>query len=305
MPKIYLRKTIGPRSTNAYEVVDGQQRIKAILDFAKGDLVLSKRDNPDLGDTTFDGLPEPLQRRFMQYEISTEVMEEAADPEVWAMFERLNTYTLTLNRQERLNAKFFGYFKQTCYELAAEESALQAWEEMKVFSNRQIARMQEVELTSDVMVAVVEGISDLTEVGRAYKKYDDDFPQRKSASNAFRDSLAFIRAELGETVRRTRFRRKTWFYSLMTAFADAQVRIPRGHGQKRLRSSEDIQQRMFNLSTILAPTPVNLPTILSPLHDSLSRRTSHPGPREIRHDYFYDMLTLSNPTWERKVQETD
>ena len=112
MPKIYLRKVINPKTQlAAYEVVDWQQRLSAILDFCAGNIVLSRRHNPDLGDVTFSMLPDPVRRTFLNYEISTEVMERADDPEVWAIFERLNTYTLTLNRQERLNAKWFGYFK--------------------------------------------------------------------------------------------------------------------------------------------------------------------------------------------------
>ncbi len=110
IPKVYMRRVVNPKTKlAAYEVVDGQQRLKAILDFCKSTLVLSRRHNPELGDVTFDQLPDPVRRRFLTYEISTEVMEKATDEEVWAMFERLNTYTLTLNKQEKLNAKWFGY----------------------------------------------------------------------------------------------------------------------------------------------------------------------------------------------------
>ncbi len=188
MPKVYLRRVVNPRTKlMAYEVVDGQQRLQAILDFYEGKLVLDRNQNEQLGGVTFQGLPEPVQRGFLEYQISTEVMENASDPEVWAMFERLNTYTLTLNRQERLNAKYFGPFKQTAYRLAAEDSALNSWQKMKIFTNRQIARMKEVEFTSDVLVAIIKGIRDITEIGRAYKEFNKDFPGREIASGTFRN----------------------------------------------------------------------------------------------------------------------
>lgn len=302
LPKVFLRETLsGEKSSTVYEVVDGQQRLRAILDFVKGDLVLGKRHNPNLGDTTFDGLPEPLQKKFLSYEISLEIMENAPDPEVWAMFERLNTYTLTLNRQERLNAKWFGYFKQTCYLLAAEQSALEAWEQMRVFTNRQVARMKEVELTSDVIVALIEGVSDLTDVARAYRKYDEEFPNREEVANNFRNVLLFIKSEFGETVRRTGFKKKAWFYSLMVAAMDAIIGIRHGYGEKKLRSSEDIRNRMLYLSERLRPTPIELPPSLGSLHESLSRQTSHVRPRQIRHEYFYGMLTLSDSSWDEKL----
>ena len=127
MPKVYLRKIVYAKTgLMAHEVVDGQQRLRAIIDFRQGKLVLSKRHNPDLGDTTFDGLPDPVRREFLNYEISAEVLEGARDEEVWAMFERLNTYTLALNKQEKLNAKWFGYFKQTAYKLPTDLTANRA-----------------------------------------------------------------------------------------------------------------------------------------------------------------------------------
>src|SRR5207253_765820 len=66
MPKVYLRKILYPKTQlSAYEVVDGQQRLRAILDFYSGDLVLSKRHNPDLGDVTFSMLPDSMGRAFL------------------------------------------------------------------------------------------------------------------------------------------------------------------------------------------------------------------------------------------------
>jgi hypothetical protein len=296
MPKIYLRRNVNPKTNlMAYEVVDGQQRLKAIIDFYNGMLVLSKRHNPELGDSTFDGLPEPLQRTFLQYEVSTEVMENAPDPEVWAMFARLNSYTLTLNRQERLNAMWFGYFKQAAYRLAAEQSALDAWKDMRVFTDRQIARMSEVELTSDVLVAILDGISDLTDVAKAYKNYDKEFPRRDMATKIFRKSLSFIANKLPEAVRTTKFRNRAWFYSLMVAVADALQGIPKGNGVRKLRSEHEIQKRMYALDVHLRP--VGLPAALAELHEALSRQTSHVPPRLVRHEQFYTMLTLSEGSW--------
>jgi hypothetical protein len=299
MPKIYLRKIIYPKTKlMAYEVVDGQQRLRAIIDFYKGGFPLNKRHNPQLGGVTFDGLPDSIQRIFLQYEISTEVMENAPDREVWAMFERLNTYTLPLNRQEKLNAKWFGYFKQTAYSLAADQAALDAWEQMKVFSNRQIARMKEVELTSDVLVAIVEGISDLTKIKSAYEKYDSNFPRRDNSAAIFRKSLSFIASELAETVRNTKFRSRTWFYSLMVAVADARCGIFNGRGAMDLRPKDEIQKRMLVIHSALSS--LELPPALADLQTSLTRRPSHANERRVRHNYFYEMLTLSESSWSER-----
>lgn len=317
MPKVFLRKNRFPVDQSGkviikrgrkpkgeivvYEVVDGQQRLNAILDFYKGQLVLSKKHNPELGDATFTLLPDPVQRTFLQYELSAEIMEDASDPEVWAMFDRLNSYTLTLNRQERRNSKYFGYFKQTAYSLAAEQGALDAWRNLRIFGNTQIARMAEVELTSDVIVAIVNGISDITDIDLAYARYDDDFPKRKFAEDTYRKTLSYIAKNLSEVVPKTRFRNRTRFYSLMAAVADTLVGINDGKGPGKIRAAEEIQKRMFDLDAALRP--VLLPPGLGPLNEALSRQTSHIPPRRVRHEHFYAVLNLSQREWEERWEK--
>lgn len=304
IPKVYLRKVVHPKTKlMAYEVVDGQQRLRAILDFCAGDLVLSRRHNSELGDATFSMLLDPVRRMFLNYEISTEVMEKATDPEVWAMFERLNTYTLTLNRQERLNAKWFGYFKQIAYTLAAEESALAAWKNLKVFGDRQIARMKEVELTSDVLVATVEGISDITKISSAYEDYDAEFDNRQEKSQQFRAMLSWLVRELSGAIKVTKFKSRAWFYSLAVAAADAMSGIPGGLGPRQVRPSSEIMTRMSKLDTALRATALaDLSPGLTRLYEALSRATSHVAERKVRHDFFFAMLTQSEEKWNEKCQ---
>jgi hypothetical protein len=296
MPKIFLRRIVNPETNlSAYEVVDGQQRLDAIITFRKGNLILSEKHNPDLGDSTFMNLPDPVQKIFLEYEISAELIDGASDSEIWGLFERLNTYTLTLNRQEHLNARYFGSFKQTAYQLAAEESALNAWKQLGVFSDRQIARMKEVEMTSDIIVAIVRGISDISAISRAYEDFDSDFPAKELAVSAFRTTLSFVTENLREAVRSTRFRTLAWFYSLMVATADAKVGIPGGEGPSNLQLGEDLSRRMCNIDEALKQKEP--PTGLADLHDTLSRATSHVRERRIRHSHFFEMLTLSGQDW--------
>lgn len=311
MHKIFLRRTINPETTRmVYEVVDGQQRLNAVLDFYHGTLVLSQHDYPELGGVTFQGLPDPVRRAFLQYEVSTEVMEDALDAEVWAMFERLNLYAVVLSKQEKRNAKWFGEFKQTAYRLAAEQSALDAWRKLRVFTDKQIARMLEVEFTSDVIVAIVKGISDIAEIEKAYEDFDREFRKRQVAEKTFREALKFVTDELCSAVRTTRFHNRAWFYSLMVATTDALIGIPNGLGPEKLHSSSDVQRRMFELdhalrllgarAGIVNQRKTVAPIGLNPLRDALSRGTSHAPPRITRHEHFFSMLTMSEKDWRER-----
>ena len=301
MPKIYLRGVVASSTQFRYEVVDGQQRLTAIIDFYNGKLRLDSKHHTYFGGLTFVDLPEPVQAAFLNYEMSTEVMEDASDPEVWAMFERLNAYTLVLNRQEKLNARWFGWFKQTAYNLAAEGSSLEAWGTMRIFSSQQIARMREVELTSDVLVAVVRGISDISIISNVYEDYDNDFPNREAAERVFRYALSSIRDQMGPIVRATRFRRRAWFYSLMVCVCDALEGIPAGMGPSKLQPGESLGPRMRDLDDVLKLSEP--PEGLTDLHSTLSRATSHVRERRIRHEHFYNLLTLPDAAWDCRWQK--
>lgn len=297
MPKVFLRRTRSGAGGHArYEVVDGQQHLAAIIDFSQNRLPVSPKHSRAFGGMTFDELPEAAQRCFLEYEVSLEVMEKATDREVWGMFERLNTYTLTLNRQERLNAEFFGYFKQTAYDLAAEQTEHETWQRMRLMTDHQIARMKEVELTSDVLTAIAVGIQDITYLRKIYSDRDDNFPEREQAAKVFRQLMEFAKDELIHGIRRSRFRNKAWMYSLLVSLADALAGIPEGLGPRTMVSGAEIMKRMQEMDSALKAE--ELGGELLRLKDALSRGTSHSHQRKIRHERFYNMLVLSPDGWE-------
>jgi len=77
-----MRQHLDMESTKTIqEVVDGQQRISAVLDFYANRFRLSKDDSP-YGRATFEQLPQEAQRDFLKYEFSVDVLIDAADADV-------------------------------------------------------------------------------------------------------------------------------------------------------------------------------------------------------------------------------
>lgn len=119
IPKVFIREQINLETKRTIrEVVDGQQRLNAILDFIDGQLTINKVHNEDLGDKSFNGLTEDGKKEFLSYSISTDLLVGASDADVLEVFSRINSYTLTLVQQEKLNAQFVGPFKQKMFSLA-------------------------------------------------------------------------------------------------------------------------------------------------------------------------------------------
>src|SRR5437764_10209312 len=87
-----------------------------------------------------------------------EVFQGISDAEILEIFARLNQYSVPLNTQELRNGKYFGFFKQSAYRLA--HTYVDFWRKHKLFSERAMARMTEVEFTSELMIAALDGLQD-------------------------------------------------------------------------------------------------------------------------------------------------
>src|SRR6266478_5707330 len=66
IPKIYLRVEINPRTKRTVrEVVDGQQRLRSVLDFLKNGFKISKTHNEDHGGKYFSEIDEDVQDNIL------------------------------------------------------------------------------------------------------------------------------------------------------------------------------------------------------------------------------------------------
>lgn len=110
MPKMYWRK-IG-KNPDKYEVVDGQQRLRAIWEFMEGKFSLGKNQEPingvELKNVTYKGdksniLPDDLRLSFDTYALDVIAMTDTDEEEVREMFLRLQNGT-SLKAQEKRNA---------------------------------------------------------------------------------------------------------------------------------------------------------------------------------------------------------
>lgn len=213
IPKLYMRQQLKlPQRRTIHEVVDGQQRIAAVIDFAAGDLRLS-RVHPPYGGCVFSELPEGAQRKFLSYEFSVDLLVDASDADVLDVFARINSYSLPLNDQEKRNAKYFGEFKQVAYELGWEH--LEFWKRHRILTDQTIARMREAELTSELLVAMAAGLQDKKKsLNTFYAQWDEHFPEHSKLSRQFRQTIDLLESLFGDAISETNFHRPALFYSL-------------------------------------------------------------------------------------------
>jgi hypothetical protein len=226
IPKFFIRQRINVTSkTSIREVVDGQQRLRTILSYIKDGFVVSKRHNPEYGGLRFSQLPEEIQSQVLAYEVSVDLLINLPDAEILDIFNRLNSYAVTLNEQEKINADHFGPFKILADKIG--HKYYDYWTSQGVLTSKQIMRMQEVSLVADLVIALLEGIKSKKQVKKYYDIYEDTFEEdTEELERRFDSVISGISGIYPEGLGGSEFHRPHLFYTLFTFLAHRMFGIP-------------------------------------------------------------------------------
>jgi hypothetical protein len=228
IPKLYMRQDVNPTTRRTTrEIVDGQQRLHTVLTFIKDGFKVSKAHHEDYGGKYFSGLDTRAKGDILKYEFVVDLLQDMPDPEVYDLFARINTYSERLRPQELRNARHFGQFKSSVYLLAKEFVSF--LENSKVFTSKQILRMGEAEFISELLLAIHEGVREgkKTVIDSCYKKYDDQFPNRKLYEKRFCETMDVIGGIAADDLPKLKFRATRLFYPLFCAIYHLRFGLPR------------------------------------------------------------------------------
>lgn len=283
IPALYIRQKIDLKTQKTIrEVVDGQQRIRAILDYINGKFAVLKAHNKEYSGLKFSELPDDVKEKFLEYDLPVGFLVGADDSDILEIFSRINSYTVVLNEQEKINAKFSGRFKQIVFKLGREH--LQFWRSNKILSDYQITRMKEAELSADLVIAMIGGLQDRKKVSPYYGEYDDKFPQEKLVIKRFKKCIDLIAEIFGDSLSESQFRKATLFYSLFCALYDIEFGLPNSNIPNfkiQKRTYESIRKALSKLEKELTadePSPRYFKFV-----DASTRHTTDQSRRLIRH----------------------
>ena len=97
---------IKPEGESTYVIVDGQQRLRTILEFISGEIEIKSPVKDHENIRNFSDLNDTQKQRFWRYPIVVRDLEDSSDDEIRSLFQRLNKYAMVLNEQELRNARF-------------------------------------------------------------------------------------------------------------------------------------------------------------------------------------------------------
>lgn len=298
VPPIYIRVVqSADHKSIIREVVDGQQRVSAVLDFVADKYTLGRKIEYDAIGRKFSDLKQEEKDRILQYSFVCEVFYGVEDRDILKIFARLNTHSVRLNSQELRNGKFFGDFKKTVYALALEH--LEFWRQKRIFTETAIARMQEVELSSELLILMMAGMQDKKKsIDEFYEKHDEEFADSKNLSRRFRsviDEINSLNVELGGT----EFRRTPLFYSLFAAIYDRMYALPAGSltakatGKMTAVDREGLENAIQTLSEVVTAAKAKADDAIPKRYErfvaACLRQTDNLAPRRTRMETIYKL----------------
>jgi hypothetical protein len=80
IPELYMQEYTDADGNDVYIIVDGQQRVRACLEFVRGEYELSAEDSPKWADMRFGDLHEDERKRIYNYNFVVRVLSELPEP---------------------------------------------------------------------------------------------------------------------------------------------------------------------------------------------------------------------------------
>lgn len=224
MPKVLLTQDLVGKK-NVRTVVDGQQRIRTILEFVADGFTVLSTHNPEHSGKRFSEMEEEVQGSILQYEVGVDLLYNVSLGDMLDIFARINTYSVTLNTQEKLNAKYLGVFKTTAYELGF--AYVNYFLDSGVLTEKSVSRMGEAQLASDLLVSLIGGVQTVKNIEKYYKdyeKFETMPPAMAEAIELYRKTMQFIGAIYpAAELKNTNWSRPHWFYTLFNCISHAQT----------------------------------------------------------------------------------
>lgn len=296
LPKFYIRTKIDLATKHSVrEVVDGQQRLRAIIDFAADKFALTKRAGEYEG-YKYSTLPEDMQEKFLKYTLAVEMLVNASDSDVLEVFARLNSYGERLNPAEIRHAQYQGSLKWAVHNMSRKYGEL--WEKYKIIGIQQRLRMADDSTMAELFGIILDGVTDGGEpyLNKLYSRFDENLPGQERVEEKVASVLDALTRHYDDMLYGPLGRRPQ-FIMLFAAVAHSMLGIPVGGIQnmparKPLKDSGDASAALGRLSDALtAEESADLAPDLNKFKTAAGSSTQRIKSRQVRFVALYTALT--------------
>lgn len=229
IPELYMQDVGDADGNEKHIVVDGQQRIRAVLEYVEGQYSL---EGPDVSapwrNREFKDLHDDQKKCILGYKFVVRILPaELRDEDIRAVFSRINKNVVNLNDQELRNATYSGEFIEAIQKIADDDPF---WADSGIFSANDHRRMLDHEFISELVVACLHGLQNKKDrLDDYYQRYETNFENRAEVAELFKVTTLEI-ARILPNLRSTRWRKRSDFYTMFTEFASRNQRMPFDEG---------------------------------------------------------------------------
>tara|TARA_R100000935_G_scaffold1193_1_gene3833 strand:+ start:1442 stop:2515 length:1074 start_codon:yes stop_codon:yes gene_type:complete len=236
MPQVYFRtKVDAVAQTTVREVVDGQQRLRAILEFSSGKLRLTSKA-PNYKGKKYIDLDPAEQEAFLSYKLPVVQLLNATDAEVLEVFARLNSYSVKVTPAELRHAEYSEPVKWAIYEATRDWSQL--WNKYHVVSMRDSVRLKNTSTIAEMFMVLENGLDDGGEaaIGKYYRQQKKkDEAHFQPLRNILDDTLQEIINATADSLSETTFYDAPNFLVLFAAVAFVNNECPTSRATETLQ----------------------------------------------------------------------
>ena len=225
MPKIFVHSYLVEESDKQHTyrtVIDGQQRITAILEFMQGKYKLGHPlpDSNKYFGMKYSDFDNETRARFLNYKIDFNELKDVDEFQIREVYTRVNKYNAVLNKQEIRKAEFPGDFLQISEALSGDSY----FESERIFTPGNIRRSLDVEFISELLIVMLSEYKDKKEnLDEFYYKFQHwSVKDQNVITKRFKNSLNEFKIIFDESlpIAKTRYRQKSDFYTLFLVFDD-------------------------------------------------------------------------------------
>lgn len=221
IPELYMQEITDVNGAQRHILVDGQQRIRSIIEFLDGKFELDDESERWAG-LAFEDLSPDDRKRIFEYAFVVRLLPDIPEIEIRQIFQRINRNTTVLNAQELRHATYWGPFIR----LMDEISDYEFWSDSGIFSANDRRRMLDTEFVSELAVAVLNGIQNKKKLlEEFYQQYETAFDGEEHVRDIFRQTLGEIHQIL-PNLAALRWKKKSDFYTLFLVFAEHAAYLP-------------------------------------------------------------------------------
>lgn len=222
IPELYIQEVVDEEGRSNYIIVDGQQRMRSVLDFLDDKFGMNKEDSPQFNGAHFKDLTPDQKKAFYSYNFVVRSLPDMEDSDIREIFKRLNRNVVSLNTQELRKAIYSGPFIKLVSDLSEKEF----WGMLRFFTPNDVKRMKDEEYISELCLVAIEGIQNKKDrVEVFYQEAEMNFTYGEKLNRTFERVLGFL-GPMAQDLSHSRWRNKTDFYTLFYALSKKQTILP-------------------------------------------------------------------------------